>query len=134
MGQAAIRREGDDLTLITYGAMVWAAMAAAEQLAEEGASVEVIDLRSLWPLDREALFASVRKTGRALVLHEDTRRGGLGGELAALLMEEVFFHLDAPLKRVTAPDTPVPYSPPLEHDFLPKAEQVVAAARELLAT
>jgi pyruvate/2-oxoglutarate/acetoin dehydrogenase E1 component len=114
--------------------MVWTAQTAAEQLAEEGVSAEVIDLRSLWPLDRATLFASVRKTGRALVLHEDTRRGGLGGELAALLMEEVFFHLDAPLKRVTAPDTPVPYSPPLEHDFLPGAEDVVAAARELVAT
>jgi len=134
LGKAAIRREGDELTVITYGAMVWTAMAAAERLAEEGVSAEVVDLRSLWPLDRETLFDSVRKTGRALVLHEDTRRGGLGGELAALLMEEVFFHLDAPLKRVTAPDTPVPYSPPLEHDFLPGAEQVVVAARELLAS
>ena len=132
LGEAAVRLEGDDLTLITYGAMVWTALAAAERLAEEGTSVEVVDLRSLWPLDRDTLFDSVRKTGRALILHEDTRRGGLGGELAALLMEEVFFHLDAPLKRVTAPDTPVPYSPPLEHDFLPGAEQVVAAARELL--
>jgi 2-oxoisovalerate dehydrogenase E1 component len=132
LGEAAVRRAGEELTLISYGAMAWTALAAAERLAEEGASVEVIDLRSLWPLDRETLFASVRKTGRVLVLHEDTRRGGLGGELAALLMEEVFYHLDAPLKRVAAPDTPVPYSPPLEHDFLPKTAQVVAAALELL--
>ncbi len=134
LGEATIRREGDDLTLITYGAMVWTALAAAEQLTDEGASVEVVDLRSLWPLDRDTLFASVRKTGRALVLHEDTRRGGLGGELAALLMEKIFFHLDAPLVRVTAPDTPVPYSPPLEHDFLPGVEDVVAAARRLSAS
>ena len=134
LGSAAVRREGGELTVLTYGAMVWTALAAAETLAEEGVSAEVVDLRSLWPLDRETIFASVRKTGRALVLHEDTRRGGLGGELAALLMEEVFFHLDAPLVRVTGPDTPVPYSPPLEHDFLPGAEDVVAAARKLLAS
>ena len=134
LGEAAVRREGGDLTLVTYGAMVWTALAAAERLEEEGASAEVVDLRSLVPLDRETVLASVRKTGRALVLHEDTRRGGLGGELAALLMEEAFFHLDAPLARVTAPDTPVPYSPPLEHDFLPGVEEVLAAARRLLAS
>ncbi len=134
LGEAAVRREGGDLTVVTYGAMVWTALDAAAALAADGISAEVIDLRSLWPLDRDTLFASVRKTGRVLVLHEDTRRGGLGGELAALLMEEVFFHLDAPLVRVTAPDTPVPYSPPLEQDFLPSAEQVVAAARQLLAS
>ncbi|MFQ5349789.1 MAG: transketolase C-terminal domain-containing protein, partial [Thermoanaerobaculia bacterium] len=133
LGEAAVRRQGGDLSLVTYGAMVWTALEAAEKLAQEGAAAEVIDLRSLWPLDKQTLFASVKKTGRVLVLHEDTRRGGLGGELAALLMEEMFFHLDAPLERVTAPDTPVPYSPPLEHDFLPGVEQVVAAARELLA-
>ncbi len=133
LGEAAVRRAGGDLTLITYGAMVWTALAAAEALAEEGVEAEVIDLRSLWPLDRETVLASVRRTGRVLVVHEDTRRGGFGGELAALLMEEAFYFLDAPLMRVTAPDTPVPYAPPLEHDFLPKAEQVVAAARELLA-
>ena len=133
MGSAAVRREGDRLTILTYGAMVWTALAAAEMLEEDGVAAEVVDLRSLWPLDTETIFASVRKTDRVLVLHEDTRRGGFGGELAALLMEEVFFHLDAPLVRVTAPDTPVPYSPPLEHDFLPDAGQVVAAARELLA-
>jgi 2-oxoisovalerate dehydrogenase E1 component len=134
LGEAAVRRAGGDLTLITYGAMVWTALAAADRMAEEGVAAEVVDLRSLWPLDRETLFASVRKTGRVLVLHEDTRRGGLGGELAALLMEKVFFHLDAPLARVTAPDTPVPYAPPLEHDFLPGVDDVVAAARALLAS
>ena len=134
LGEAEVRRQGSDLSVIAYGAMVWTALAAAEELAREGVAAEVIDLRTLVPLDRDAVLASVRKTGRALVLHEDTRRGGFGGELAALLMEEAFFHLDAPLKRVTAPDTPVPYSPPLEHDFLPGSEQVVAAARELLAS
>ncbi len=134
IGRAALRREGGDLTVLAYGAMVWAALAAADTLAAEGIAAEVIDLRSLWPLDVEAVTASVRKTGRALIVHEDTRRGGFGGELAARLVEEVFYYLDAPVRRVTAPDTPVPYSPPLEHDFLPRAEQVVAAARELLAS
>ena len=133
LGRATVRRAGDDLTIVTYGAMVWTATAAAEELAREGISAEIVDLRTLVPLDEETLSASVRKTNRVLLLHEDTRRGGMGGELAALLAEKLFFHLDAPLKRVTAPDTPVPYSPPLEHDFLPNAADVVAAARELVA-
>jgi 2-oxoisovalerate dehydrogenase E1 component len=133
LGEASVYREGEDLTIVTYGAMVWTAAAAAETLAEEGISAEVIDLRTLVPLDEETLFASVRKTSRALLLHEDTRRGGMGGELAALLAEKLFFHLDAPLRRVTAPDTPVPYAPPLEYDYLPKPADVVKAARELVA-
>ncbi len=132
LGEAAVRREGDDFTLVTYGAMVWTALEAAERLAEEGVSAEVIDLRTLWPLDEEALARSVEKTGRVLVLHEDTRRGGLGGELAARIVERLFFFLDAPIVRVTAPDTPVPYSPPLELDFLPSAEDVVREARRLV--
>jgi 2-oxoisovalerate dehydrogenase E1 component len=131
-GRAAVRRPGSDLTLLTYGAMVWTALEAAATLAGEGVSAEVVDLRSLWPLDETTILESVGRTHRALVLHEDTRRGGLGGELAALITERAFWQLDAPLVRVTAPDTPVPYSPPLEHDFLPKAEQVVAAARDLV--
>jgi 2-oxoisovalerate dehydrogenase E1 component beta subunit len=94
-------------------------------------SAEVLDLRSLWPLDEEAIAASVGKTSRVLILHEDTRRGGMGGELAAILSDRLFWQLDAPIRRVTAPDTPVPYSPPLEHDFLPRAEDVVAAALRL---
>ena len=133
IGLAAVRREGAHLTVLTYGAMVWTALAAAEQLAGQGVDAEVIDLRSLWPLDLDTVRASIEKTHRALVLHEDTRRGGLGGELAAILADELFWQLDAPLRRVTAPDTPVPYSPPLEHDFLPKAADVVVAALRLVA-
>jgi pyruvate/2-oxoglutarate/acetoin dehydrogenase E1 component len=112
--------------------MVWTALTAAASLKAEGVSAEVIDLRSLWPLDEETVAASVRKTHRVLVLHEDTRRGGFAGELAARIADELFFELDAPLRRVTAPDTPVPYSPPLEADFLPDAAAVVRAARELV--
>ncbi len=133
IGRAMVRREGEDATVISYGAMVWTALEAAQTLASEGVSVEVIDLRSLSPLDEETIAASVEKTHRLLVLHEDTRRGGLAGEIAAILGDRAFFHLDAPIRRVTAPDTPVPYSPPLEHDFLPKAEQVVTAIRDLVA-
>jgi 2-oxoisovalerate dehydrogenase E1 component len=132
IGKAAVRREGSDLTVLTYGAMVWTALEAAEALDAEGISAEVIDLRSLWPLDEEAIHQSVGKTHRVLVVHEDTRRGGLAGELSALIADQSFYQLDAPIRRVTAPDTPAPYSPPLEHDYLPKAEQVAAAARALV--
>lgn len=131
LGVAAVRREGGDLTLLTYGAMTWTALAAADCLAEEGISVEVIDLRTLWPLDEETIARSVEKTNRVLVLHEDTRRGGLAGELTARIVERLFFFLDAPIVRVTAPDTPVPYAPPLEIDFLPQVDDVVREARRL---
>jgi 2-oxoisovalerate dehydrogenase E1 component beta subunit len=131
IGQAKVVRQGTDLTIVTYGAMVWVALEAAAALAEEGASVEVVDLRTLLPLDRESVCESVRKTSKVLLLHEDTRTGGMAGELAATIGESVFEHLDAPIVRVTAPDTPVPYSPPLEDAFLPNAEKVIAKARWL---
>ncbi len=132
IGEATVRRAGTDLTILTYGAMVWTALAAADQLAAQGVEAEVVDLRSLVPLDEALIETSVKKTGRALLLHEDTRRGGFGGELAALLGDRLFYYLDAPIRRLAAPDTPVPYSPPLEHDFLPKAEQVVEEALRLV--
>ncbi|MCU1236254.1 MAG: branched-chain alpha-keto acid dehydrogenase component [Candidatus Solibacter sp.] len=131
IGKAKVVREGRDLSIITYGAMVWTALEAAETLAKEGASVEVVDLRTLVPLDRELICESVRKTSKVLLLHEDTRTGGLAGELAATISENVFEYLDAPIVRVTAPDTPVPFSPPLEEAFLPNAEKVVEKARWL---
>ncbi|MCH7665144.1 MAG: dehydrogenase [Acidobacteria bacterium] len=133
IGSATVRREGSDLTILTYGAMVWTALAAAEELAGEGCEAEVVDLRTLWPLDVETVRSSVCKTHRVLVLHEDTRRGGLGGELAAILADTCFYDLDAPIRRVAAPDTPVPYSPPLEFDFLPKSSDVVHEALRLIA-
>jgi 2-oxoisovalerate dehydrogenase E1 component len=132
IGVASIAHPGQDLTILTYGAMVWTAVAAAELLEEEGVSAEVVDLRTLSPLDEEAICRSVAKTHRALILHEDTLRGGLGGELTAILNERVFFFLDAPIRRLASPDTPAPYSPPLEYDYLPKVEQVLEAAIELL--
>jgi 2-oxoisovalerate dehydrogenase E1 component beta subunit len=131
IGQAKVVRQGTDLTIVTYGAMLWVALEAAAKLAEEGASVEVVDLRTLLPLDRETVCASVRKTSKVLLLHEDTRTGGMAGELAASIAESVFEYLDAPIVRVTAPDTPVPYSPPLEDAFLPNAEKVIEKARWL---
>ncbi len=131
IGKAKVVREGRDLSIITYGAMVWTALDAAEELAAEGCSAEVVDLRTLMPLDRETVCASVRKTSKALLLHEDTRTGGMAGELAATITENVFEYLDGPIVRVTAPDTPVPYSPPLEEAFLPNAEKVVEKARWL---
>jgi 2-oxoisovalerate dehydrogenase E1 component beta subunit len=131
IGVAKVAREGRDLSIITYGAMVWTALEAAAKLAEEGASVEVVDLRTLVPLDRETVCASVKKTSKALLLHEDTRTGGMAGELAATLTEAVFEYLDGPIVRVTAPDTPVPYSPPLEQAFLPNVEKVEEKARWL---
>lgn len=132
IGKAAIRRSGTDLTIVTYGAMVWTALEAAEILAKDGVSAEVLDLRTLLPLDEEAILASVRRTGKCLVLHEDTRTGGLGAEIAATLSEKAFEWLDGPILRVTAPDTPVPYSPPLEEAFLPNVNTLLAAARKLV--
>jgi 2-oxoisovalerate dehydrogenase E1 component beta subunit len=131
IGKARVAREGRDLSIITYGAMVWTALEAADKLAEEGVSIEVIDLRTLVPLDREAICASVRKTSKVLLLHEDTKTGGMAGELAATITENVFEYLDGPIVRVTAPDTPIPYSPPLEEAFLPNVEKVVEKARWL---
>ena len=131
IGKAKVVREGRDLSIITYGAMVWTALDAADKLAEEGCSIEVVDLRTLMPLDRETVCASVRKTSKVLLLHEDTRTGGMAGELAATITENVFEYLDGPVVRVTAPDTPVPFSPPLEEAFLPNAEKVVEKARWL---
>ncbi|MCP9465171.1 MAG: alpha-ketoacid dehydrogenase subunit beta [Nitrospira sp.] len=133
IGKAAIRRLGDDLSVITYGAMVHLALEAAQQLAVEGIEVEVVDLRSLMPLDKEAIYGSVRKTGKAIMVHEDNKTGGIGAELAALLAENCFDSLDGPILRVAAPDTPVPFSTPLEEFFLPKASDIVAAARKLAA-
>ena len=131
IGRAKTVRSGKDLTLLTYGPMVWTARRAAEMAAEEGVETEILDLRSLWPLDESAIELSVKKTHRVLLLHEDTLRGGFGSELAARIAEDLFFHLDAPIRRVGSPDTPIPYSPPLEYDFLPQAEDVKDAILDL---
>ena len=133
IGKAAVRREGTDIAVITYGAMVWTALDAAQELEKEGLSLEVVDLRSLLPYDEETILASARKCSKVILLHEDTRTGGMAGELAALIAEKAFDDLDGPIVRVTAPDTPVPFSPPLEEYFLPNAQKVAEAARKLAA-
>ena len=132
LGKARVAREGRHVSVITYAAMVHTALEAAETLAKEGIELEVVDLRTLLPLDREAIAATVKKTNRVILLHEDVRTGGIAGEVAAIINEEAFDWLDAPIVRVTAKDTPVPFSPPLEEWFLPKAEDVVREARRLI--
>ena len=132
IGRARTAREGKDLSIITYAATVWKALEAAEQLEkEDGLSVEIIDLRSLLPMDDAAIVETVKKTNRVMIVHEDTRTGGIAGELAMRISEKAFAWLDAPILRVTAIDAPVPYSPPLEDYFLPGVEDVVVGARWL---
>jgi 2-oxoisovalerate dehydrogenase E1 component beta subunit len=134
IGKARTAREGKDLSIITYAATVWKSLEAAEQLEkEDGLSVEVIDLRSLSPLDDEAIIATVKKTNRVLIVHEDTRTGGVAGEVAARINEHAFEWLDAPILRVTAADVPLPYSPPLEDYVLPQTADIVNVARRLAA-
>jgi pyruvate/2-oxoglutarate/acetoin dehydrogenase E1 component len=131
IGEARIARAGDDLTVIAYGAMVLTALEATEDL--DGASIEVLDLRSLYPYDREAVLASVRKTSKVVLVQEATRSCGVAAEIAALIAEEAFEDLDGPVVRVTAPDVPIPFSPPLERAVLPQVDDVREACRELLA-
>lgn len=132
LGKARLHREGSDVTIVTYGLMVHESQRAAERLeAEDGVQVEILDLRTLLPLDEDAILASVKKTNRLLVVHEDTRTGGIAGEIAMRVSEKAFEWLDAPILRVTAIDAPVPYSPPLEDYFLPQVADIVAACRYL---
>lgn len=131
IGKARLAREGRDISIVTYAAMLHVALEAAETAAKDGISVEVLDLRTLLPLDEEAILTSVRKTGKLIVLHEATLTGGPGGEIAARVAERAFEHLDAPVVRVAPPDTPVPYSPTLEEFFLPSATKVGKAIRAL---
>ena len=131
LGKARTHLEGDDVSVITWGAMVYTAEEAAQQLESDGVSVEIIDLRTVMPWDKPAVLESARKTSKVLVLHEDTRTGGFGAEIAATVAEEAFEDLDAPVKRIAAPDTPVPFSPPLEKAFIPQVDDVTAGLREL---
>jgi 2-oxoisovalerate dehydrogenase E1 component beta subunit len=133
IGKAAIKRAGSDISVITYGAMVHLALEAAATLANDGIDLEVVDLRTLVPLDKERILESVKKTSKVILLHEDVRTGGMAGELAAIIAEEAFEYLDGPIMRITAPDTPVPYSPPLEEFFLPKTSDIIRVARQLAA-
>jgi len=131
LGKAVVRREGKHLTILSYAAMMHTSLEAAAALAKEGIEAEVIDLRTLLPLDEETMLQSVKKTNKCLVVHEDTKTGGIAGEIAAILAEKAFHDMDGPLVRVTSLDTPVPYAPTLEEAFLPNAKKVFAAAKEL---
>lgn len=133
LGKALIRRPGSDVVLITYGAMLYTALEAASLLEQEGVDLEVVDLRSLVPFDRDTVLESVRRVNKVMILHEDTRTGGMAGEIAAVVAQEAFEELDAPIVRITAPDTPVPYSAELEDAFIPRVTDVVEAARKLAA-
>src|SRR5919198_1011923 len=133
IGRARTTREGRDLSVITFGAQVLTALDAAGELEKEGLDVEVLDLRTLAPMDREAILATAKKTSKVLILHEASRTGGIGGEIAATIAEEAFEWLDAPIVRVASIDTPVPYSPPLEEYYLPQVKDVLDAARKLAA-
>ncbi len=134
IGQADVKRAGDDVSVITYGLMLHHCLEAAEALAAEGVSVEVVDLRSLRPLDAETVLASVRKTGKALIVHEDTKMVGIGGEVAAIISEEAFEHLDAPVRRLAGPEVPaMPFAPPLEAEFMLDTDKIAAAIRSLAA-
>lgn len=132
IGKADVKREGTDVTVISYGLTLHFALQAAEQLAQEGISVHVLDLRTLVPLDKEAILEAVAKTGKVLIVHEDNKTGGFGGEVASIIAEEAFFELDAPIKRLCGPDVPaMPYSPPLEKEFMLNPDKIAAAIREL---
>jgi len=133
IGKARVARQGRDVTVVTFGAMVHVAIEAAGRLAGDGIELEVIDLRTLNPLDKDAVLTSVAKTSRVVVLHEAARTGGIGGEIGATIAEEAFEFLDAPVVRLASLDTPTPYSPPLEAAFLPNTDKLVAAVRRIVA-
>ena len=132
LGKAEVKLEGEDISVITYGLMLHYCLEAARELAQEGISAEVVDLRTVRPLDKETILQSVRKTGKVLIVHEDTRSGGIGGEVAAIVSEEAFEHLDGPVTRLTGPDVPpMPFSPPLEAMFMLDSKKIADAIREL---
>ena len=132
IGKGDVKLEGEDLTVITYGLVLHHCIEAARDLASEGIHAEVVDLRSLRPLDSATILESVKKTGKALVVHEDTRLGGIGGEVSAIIAEEAFDYLDAPIMRLTGPEVPaMPFSPPLEAEFMLDTDQIAGAIRSL---
>lgn len=133
IGKVNVVREGTDISIITYGAMTHVAIEASKVLEDDGISAEIVDLRTLLPLDKEGIYQSVKKTSKVIVLYETPKTGGIGAEVAALIAEDMFEYLDSPIVRIAAPDTPVPFSPPLEEFYLPNAEDVVKAAKRLAA-
>ncbi|GBF33789.1 pyruvate dehydrogenase E1 component beta subunit [Desulfocucumis palustris] len=133
IGAADVKRPGSDVTVVTWSKMLGVAFKAAAALSKDGIEMEIVDLRTLAPLDKYTILQSVRKTGRLVVLHEATRTGGFGGEIAALVAEEAFDSLKAPVKRVAPPDIPVPFSPPLEQFYIPNEGQLIQAVKAIMA-
>ena len=132
IGKADVKMEGDDISVITYGLTLHLCLEAARNLEDEGLSTEVLDLRTLLPLDEEAILATARKTGKVLIVHEDTMAGGIGGEVSAIIAEQAFDHLDAPIMRLGGPQVPaMPFSPPLEAMYMPNADKIADAMRKL---
>lgn len=132
IGKADVKREGEDVTVITYGLMVHYALEAAETLAKEGISTHILDLRTIKPIDKEAILEATRKTGKVLIVHEDSKFGGVGGEVSAIIAEEALFDLDAPIQRLCGPDVPaMPYSPPQEKFYMLNPTKIADAIREL---
>ena len=132
LGQADIKRSGVDITLVTYSYMTLKCLEAAETLAEEGISVEVVDLRTLTPLDKETILESVEKTGRAIVVHEAVKRGGIGGDIGSMIMEEAYDDLDAPVKRICGKNTTIPYNLKLEKVCVPTVEEIIEGVLEMV--
>jgi acetoin:2,6-dichlorophenolindophenol oxidoreductase subunit beta len=132
IGKGIVRREGTDVTIVGKLLTLYRAMGAAEKLAQDGISAEVIDPRTLVPLDKDLILESVKKTGRLVVVEEDNITGGWAGDIAAMVAEEAFFYLDAPIKRVSAPDTPPPFAPAMEAYYVPSEERVIAAVKSIL--
>ena len=131
LGKGKVVREGSGVSIITYGRQVFDALKAADVLAKEGIDAEVIDLRSLYPLDKEIIGESIKKTNKAIVLTEEVKRGGYGGEISAIIAEEFFDYLDAPVARIGALNTPVPFAPVLEQYYMPNEQDIIAAARKM---
>jgi 2-oxoisovalerate dehydrogenase E1 component beta subunit len=131
LGRCAVRRSGRDVTVVTYGGLVGRCLAAAERATSQGVDPEVIDLRTVHPFETEPILESVRRTGRLLIVHEDTRSGGIGAEITARICDGAFFDMDAPIRRLTAPDTPIPFAKPLEDAFVPSEDRIVEAITEI---
>jgi len=132
IGKGIIRREGKHVTIVAIHRMLYTALAAAENLAKNGVEVEIIDPRTLVPLDKDLIYSSIRKTGRLVIVEEDNLTNGWGAEIAALAADEVFEWLDAPIKRVASPDVPPPFAPVLEYEYLPNEEKIITAVKEIL--
>ena len=130
-GLASVKKEGNDITIVTWGMMVQRSLEAAKKLEGQGVSVEVIDLRTICPWDKETVLSSVKKTGKALIVHEDTRTGGFGAEIGSVIAEECFQWLDAPIMRVAAKDAPIPFAPALENAILPQENDIVSALKKM---